>query len=88
MRTKEEIEKAIRHTLSSFVEGGDIDENASLLDREAGIVPVDFLYIFDELEKSLELNVHSIFESNTYQVMTVRMLTEEIHTLQGPPSGD
>ena len=88
MRAKEDIEKVLRRVLSDFVTGDDIGMDASLLDREIGIAPVDFLYIFDALEKELSLNVHSILENNTYHVMTIRMLTDAIFNMQDSEHGD
>lgn len=81
MHTKAEIETTIRKALDKVVKCGDIDENSCLLDKEAKIIPSNFIYIFDEIEHMLDLPVCKIFENNTYEVMTVKNLTEAIYKL-------
>jgi len=69
------VEKRIREALKDVIGITDIDSDANLLDTEQNINPVDFIYIFDMLEKNLNLPVHDIFSSRTFDVMTVENLT-------------
>lgn len=82
MITKEQIEKSIRDAILKVTGKKDLGSLDSLIDKDMGIMPVDFLYIFDILEKELNLPVCKIFENNGYDVMCVNNLTDAIYSLQ------
>ena len=82
MITKEYIEKTIRDAVCEVTDKKDFSSSDSLIDKDMGIMPVDFLYIFDILEKELNLPVCKIFENNGYDVMCVNNLTDAIYSLQ------
>ena len=82
MLTKEQIEKTIRDAVCEVTGKKDFSSSDSLIDKDMGIMPVDFLYIFDILEKVLKLPVCKIFENNGYDVMCVKNLTDAICSLQ------
>lgn len=56
-------------------------EETSLLDTKLGIPPADFLYIFELLEKNLELPVIDIFRDSNYLVMKLNNLSDAIFEL-------
>lgn len=56
-------------------------EEISLLDTKLDIPPADFLYIFDILEKNLELPVTEIFQDSNYIVMKVNNLSDALFKL-------
>lgn len=78
--TKEEIRKCIIDVVKE-VTHQEI-ENENLLDSRLGIQPVDFLYIFDLLEKELKLPVIKIIEVSDYNVMQIDRLCDAIWNLQ------
>ena len=82
MLTKEQIEKSIRDAVCEVTGKKDFGSLDSLIDKDSGIMPVNFLYIFDILEKELNLPVCKVFENNGYDVMCVKNLTDAIYSLQ------
>ena len=77
---KDVIIKLIIDTVKE-VTGKDISSpDINLLGREIGIIPVDFLYIFDILEKSLNKNICSLIENSHYTIMTPNNLADAICT--------
>lgn len=78
--TKEEIRKCIIDVVKE-VTHQEI-ENENLLDSRLGIHPVDFLYIFDLLEKELKLPVIKIIDVSDYNVMQIDRLCDAIWNLQ------
>jgi hypothetical protein len=82
MNTRESIEHKIREAVGDVTGTTNLDKNVSLIDRAALIIPVCFLYIFDILEKSLELPVYDIFTNHSFEVMTVENLTDALFELE------
>jgi hypothetical protein len=80
--SKEYIEKTLRETIKDITGITDLAGDACLVGRELNIVPVNFLYIFDKLAKTLQLDVYDILKDNSYQVMTVDKLTDAVYSLQ------
>ena len=81
MKTKDSIEQVVRESIAEVVGERELSVNANLLDTETGIVPVNFLYIFDLLEKKLCLPVCEIFVDHGYDVMTITGLTDALFKL-------
>lgn len=81
---KDEILKAVKEVTGISC----ADEDANLIDREIGIIPADFIYIFDLLEKRLQIPVHNIFTSRTFDVMTVNNLSNALLELKEQTSVD
>ena len=82
MHTKHEIELCIRDTIVKVTGVTELLGEDSLIDKNVGIMPVNFLYIFDILEKQLELPICNIFKTNSYDVMCINNLTDAIYKLQ------
>lgn len=82
MNSKEDIENIIRNAVKDVLGITSLDKSASLIDRDLAIVPVNFLYIFEILEKGLQLPVYNIFIDHTYEVMTIEKLTNALFELQ------
>ena len=80
MVSKEMIENELREAINcvSGMEG--IDKDTNLISNEVAIAPVDFLYIFDIIEKKLNLKVFEILQSHSYHIMTIRKLTDTIYS--------
>ena len=68
---REEIKVIIRNAIIQVTGLDNLDGKTSLISKEMGIMPVNFLYIFEILKNELELPVYKIFENHTYQVMTI-----------------
>ena len=68
---REEIKVIIRNAIIQVTGLDNLDGKTSLISKELGIIPVNFLYIFEILKNELELPVYKIFENHTYQVMTI-----------------
>lgn len=81
MFTEEQVFSAVTSAIMS-VTGKVFDSDRNLIDRDAEIHPVSFLYIFSILEKELQVPVFKIFETNTYEVMTISALSKAIWALQ------
>ncbi|SHH84864.1 hypothetical protein SAMN02745823_01176 [Sporobacter termitidis DSM 10068] len=84
MNSKEVIENTIRDAVKDVTGITNLEKDASLIDRELAIIPACFLYIFDILEKKLELPVYNIFKDHTFEVMTVENLTNALFELEMP----
>ena len=82
MKTITEIEQLIVNIIKDVCEINITDKDLNLLSDKAEITMADFLYVFDELEKQLNLPVVSILEHNDYTVFTVRNIASEIFKLQ------
>ena len=54
------------------------DREQHLLSDETGIVPVDFLYVFGELEMIYGKEVYGILKENDYSVLTISRLAKAI----------
>ena len=83
MVTYETIENNIREAIESVTCIRIIDGDTSLISKDMDIAPSDFLYIFDILERKLQINVHAVLAASTYQVMTVRNLSGAIFDMGG-----
>ena len=81
MKDMEEISKAICNAITEVTGVVSLDKDASLISRDSGIAPASFLYIFDILEKQLQIPVHDIFKTHTFEVMTTDGLTAAIYNL-------
>jgi len=81
MHSKEFIEKTIRETMKDVSGISDIESDFNLLDTEIAIHPPNFIYIFDILEKRLDLPIHKILIDNTFEVMTIANLTDALFDL-------
>jgi len=77
-KSKEDIKKAIREAVRAVTGIEGLEDTDSLVDRDLGIAPVNFLYIFDILEKDLQIAVCEVLETITYQVMTIESLATAI----------
>ena len=82
MNTRESIETAIRDAIEDVTGKSTIEKDTNLVYKGSGIAPVNFLYIFDIVEKKLCLSVFDIFKTHSYQVMTIENLVEAIYRLE------
>jgi hypothetical protein len=81
MNTKDSIMTLIRKTVSDVTGISDFENDTSLIDGSLPIAPVNFVYIFNALEKTLNLPVHDILKDHTFNVMTVENLADAILAL-------
>ena len=78
-----EIEAAIIEAVKEVSGGYQVtDKDMHLLDDSIPMPIVNYLYVFDMLEKKLDLPVVKVLEANDYTVFTVRNLAREISKLQ------
>ena len=78
-----EIEAAIIEAVKEVSGGYQVtDKDIHLLDDSIPMPIVNYLYVFDILEKKLDLPVVKVLETNDYTVFTVRNLAREISKLQ------
>ncbi len=78
-----EIETAIIDAVKEVSGGYKVtDRDMHLLDDSIPMPIVNYLYVFDILEKKLDLPVVKVLETNDYTVFTVRNLAREISKLQ------
>ena len=82
MYSKEYIENSIRDAVFKVTGIKELDETTNLISKELGVIPVNFLYIFDILEENLELPVSQIFADNSYEVMCIKKMTDAFYKLQ------
>lgn len=82
MYSQSEIEQIIQSTISSVSGNIVVRLDDSLIDKDSPIIPADFLYIFDILEKKLKVPACTIFERNSCNVMTLSNLTTALYELQ------
>lgn len=76
--TKKQLNNLIRNTVSK-VTGINIEsDEVSLLDTRYQINPVDFLYIFEVLEKELGISPADILKKNDYTVMKINNMSEAL----------
>lgn len=73
-----DIKTIIRDIVCSVSGKSDFQDVDNLLSRDIGIMPVDFLYVFDCLEKRFGLPLFEIVENRDYTVMTIDNLSHEI----------
>lgn len=79
--TKQEIIELIRKVVFE-VTGNEVEsDDMSLLDTKSGIKPADFLYIFDLLEKGLEVPAVDILKNHDYTVMKIDHMSEALLSL-------
>jgi len=79
MHTRDDLEKAIRKAIEEVTGITDLEDDDNLMSRKLRIQPSAFLYIFDILEKELELPVYEVFKHNTYENMTLCGLTDTLY---------
>jgi len=77
-RKNEEIEDQIQRIVYEVTGKMIRDREQHLLSDEAGIVPVDFLYVFGELEMIYGKEVYGILKENDYSVLTISRLAKAI----------
>lgn len=85
--TREEIENIVRDTVVEVTGIKNFENMENLLDRELGIIPADFLYIFDMLERRFNIPVFRIFTYSTFHVMTVENIAKEVEKLLNDAPG-
>jgi len=79
MILREEIKETIRSAVVEVTDLAILDDDTCLLDSHLRIPPVAFLYIFDIIEKQLNFPVCDFFAKNTFEVMTLKNLTEALY---------
>jgi hypothetical protein len=79
MRTKRDIEEVICTTIEKVTGTLISDYNTNLLGKHIGILPANFLYIFEILRIELELPVYEVLEKASFSVMTIANLAFEFH---------
>lgn len=82
MYTQELIEQVVSEAIEQVAGINITDKENSLIGKNSEIMAVNFLYIFDIIEKQLQLPVCKVFENNSYEVMSIRNLSKAIYMLQ------
>jgi len=76
MKSRDIIKQAIYEVLEDVTGITSIEENTCLVGTALSIPPACFLYIFEELEKRLELPVCDVLTSRSYTIMSISNLTD------------
>lgn len=76
--TKEHIEKLIINIVYKVTGKSITTSKISLLDENLQILDADFIYIFSELEKELNLPIFNIFQHNNFEIMYISNLSDAI----------
>ena len=79
--SRQDVERIIKQVVMDVTSLTGLEESTNLLDRELSIFPADFLYIFDLLERELQVDVYSILRNNTYRMMTVGVMADELYRI-------
>lgn len=75
---KSDIVEIIKETVYKVTQIKIDDENTSLLDTRLRIYPADFLYIFELLEKKLNVPAADILRTHPYSVMEIDKLSDAL----------
>jgi hypothetical protein len=81
MYSKECIGRLIKESIKDVTGITILDKDTSLIGSNMSILPAKFLYIFELLEKKLQLPVHDIYKEYTFEVMTIENLTDALFDL-------
>lgn len=76
--TKQDIVDIVKETVKEVTGIEIYHPDVSLLDSKLAINPVDFLYVFDILEKKLKIPVTDILKNSRYDVMVLDNFTDQI----------
>lgn len=79
--SKENIVNIILEVIRKNVGVDNVDINENLFSDKYKILPLDMIYIIDDLEKSINKNITSIFENCNESIMTVNNLGQAIANL-------
>lgn len=82
MFSKEAIRQKIKTAIVDVSDWDSVGFDESLISKDSRIIPANFLYIFDQIEKALNIPVCKIFETHSHNVMTINNLTDAFYTLQ------
>lgn len=82
MFTKETISQMLKAVIADVSGWDSVGLDESLISKDSRIMPVDFLYIFDQIEKKMNIPVCKIFESKSHEVMTINNLSEDFFNMQ------
>lgn len=75
------IEAVVYEAIEQVTGMTNIDSNVCLLDKNVGIMPAEFLYIFEHVESKLGMPINSVLTENTYEVFFVDKLVEAIYKI-------
>ena len=81
MLQRSQLEQIVRDTVYEVVGVRIDDRDQHLLSDKSRIFPVDFLYIFDRLEKQLHCPVYTILQQHDYSVLTIANLASALEAL-------
>lgn len=81
MHTKKEVIESIQKVVFEVTGNKVESDEISLLDTSLRITPADFLYIFDLLEKELEVPAVDILKDHDYTVMKIDDMSEALLAL-------
>lgn len=78
---KEYIRKLICQAYKEVFQKNVPDGSVNLMDPSLGNSVITYLYMFQRLEKELQRPIVQLFETNSYEIMTVDRLTKAIVAL-------
>jgi len=79
---EKEIRSIVRKAVVEVTRDTDICDDANLLERDGSIMPADFLYIFDIIEKNISFSVNKFFAECTIADMTIENIARTVYELQ------
>lgn len=74
-----EIEDVVRESVQKFTGVLIPDSERHMFSSEYGIIPADFLYVFQELENIFHFPVVKILENYDYTIFTISNLAKAIY---------
>ncbi|WP_315080667.1 hypothetical protein [uncultured Clostridium sp.] len=77
----EEIDRTLVSILVKRCQISHFDKNKNLFCNEYNISPRDFIYVINELEKELQVNMTSIFQTDNFDIMTINNLIQSVYRI-------
>ncbi|TGY91102.1 hypothetical protein E5329_22720 [Petralouisia muris] len=73
------IEKFLKDTIKKYtdIQVEDIDKNLFTL----GVMPLEFLYVINEIEKKYEITIKDLLHNSDYSILSIHNLSIKINCL-------
>ena len=84
MVTKDAISQLLKTVITDVSGWDSVGLDESLISKDSRITPADFLYIFDQIEKKLNIPVCKVFESHSFEIMTINNLSTVFYDMLAP----
>lgn len=73
------IEKFLENTIRKYTGVQITDKDKNILG--AGVMPLEFLYVINEIEKTYGVVVKDLFRDEDYTLMSIHNLSEKIYSI-------